>query len=543
MMKKLTILCVVLALLATSATTALPAASSPSEDAKALDALQRDAFRYVWETAAHPACGMVYESTEALKGTKLAVAVGGTGFGLAAIVVGTDRGWISREQAVSRIMKIALFLRDKTPRKELHGAFPHWLDGYTGKAIPFGKNDSGADIVETSLLMQGLLIARAYYNGPGEEEKLRNIITQLWEEVEWNWFTNGEEIGIYWHWSPHDKFSHGLRILGYNECLITYVLAMSSPTHPISRKSYDYWTSGTGYQPKNVYGYTIEAALPGAGPLFLAQYSFIGLDPRRMADAFVPGGYFVRNVKHTLSNREYCIRSAPARNKYSEGLWGLTASMGKKTYDVHEPAKNNGTVAPTAALTSMPYTPHYSQQVLHTLWGEMHGTAWGRNGPYDAVNLRENWVVEEYLAINQLPIVCMVENYRTALLWRLFMRDGDIRRGLERAGIHEPQFEPGFPEVVVALKKNGNKYEPDAFDIRRHPDFGQYQVPYWSDTGGRVRFTIAAPDGSVLLTTEVEAVKGRNTFTFAQFMAPDSSLLRLTMLESGKEYAIPLRLH
>ena len=542
-MKKILIFCCTVGFVAVFAVTAVLAASpsSPTEDKRMLDALQYDAFRYMWE-GAHPVSGLAYECS-AMWGDFRPSAVGGTGFGIAAIVVGSDRGWITREQAVGRVMKIALFLRDKTSRKELHGAFPHWLDGATGKTLPFSKNDNGADIVETSLLMQGLLMARAYYNGPGLEEKLRAVITELWEDVDWNWFTNGEDSGMYWHWSPKDGFSAGLKILGYNECLITYVLAISSPTHPISRKAYDYWTSGKGYQSKTVYGYTIEAALAGAGPLFLAHYSFIGLDPRRMADSFVPGGYFTRNVRHTLSNRGYCLQNAPARNRYSEVFWGLTASMSKNGYTVNQPGKDSGTVAPTAALSSMPYTPHYSLQVLQTLWGEMHKNVWGKHGPYDAVSLRDNWAAKEYLAIDQLPMVCMVENYRTALLWRLFMRDADIRRGLALAGIHEPEFATGFPEVTITLLKKGDKYVPDAYDIRRHPDSGLYQVPYWCQEKGPVLFVLSSPDGTVLLTSKRDAVKGRNMLTFKQLTPPDSAVCTLTMIAQGKKYILPVRLH
>lgn len=524
-----------------------PAASafSPDKeferDREALEVLQRDAFRYMWEDA-DPDSGMAYEAN--FDWEVRPVAVGGTGFGIAALVVGADRGWISREQAVRRLMKIGLFLRDKTPRKDLHGAFPHWLNGSTGAVISFGERDDDADLVETSLLMQGLLIARAYFNGPGVEETLRALITELWEGVDWNWFTKGEENGLYWHWSRKHGFSASLKILGYNECLITYVLAMASPTHPISRKAYDYWTSGKGYKPKDVYGYRIEASLRNAGPLFLAHYSFIGLDPRQLADAYVPSGYFVRNVKHALSNRAYCLQNAPAENRYSEDFWGLTASQIKGGYAANEPAKDSGTVAPTAALSSMPYTPQYSMQVLHTLRGKLREKVWGKNGPYDAISLRDAWVSELYLAIDQLPIVCMVENYRTGLLWNLLMADPDVRAGLQGAGLAEPRLEEGFPEAVVTMKKEGKAYVPDAYAARRHPDSGQYKVPYWTAEPGPVEFTLFDPDGKAVLRLEQRARKGRNTLCFNQFRKTDGEALSLTMrTKEGKEYSLPVRLY
>lgn len=510
------------------------------QDRELLDTLQRDAFNYMWEDA-DPHSGMVYEGTWQ-SGTR-PVAVGGTGFGVAALVAATDRGWITREEAVQRLMKITLFLRDKTPRETLKGAFPHWLDGATGQAIKFGKGDEDADLVETSLLMQGLLIARAYFNGPGVETELRKIITGLWEDIDWDWFTNNENNGLYWHWSPKRGFRMGLKILGYNECLITYVLAASSPTHPISRKAYDYWTSGKGYRPKDVYGYKVEAALSGAGPLFLAHYSFIGLDPRRMADAYVPGGYFVRNVKHTLSNRGYCLFNAPAKNRYDADFWGLTAGQIKDGYAASEPANDKGVVTPTAALSSMPYTPQYSMQVLRHLAGRLRDRIWGPCGPYDGISLRDNWASSDYLAIDQLPIVCMVENYRSGLLWRLLMADPDIRAGLDKAGIGEPVFAEGFPEAVVTVRRDGKRYVSDAHDVCRHPDAGRYILPYFTEEAGEAVFAFKDEDGREIHTIRENAAKGRNRLVFNAFMRPDGSIFTLTMRTARGEYALPLRLN
>jgi hypothetical protein len=509
-------------------------------DREALDRLQRDAFRYIWEDG-DPHSGMAYESSEVWDIRP--VAVGGTGFGIAAIVVAADRQWITREQAVARLMTITAFLRDKTPRKTLHGAFPHWIDGKTGAPHSFSKEDTGADIVETALLMQGLLIARAYFNGPGVEENLRKTITGLWEGVDWNWFTNGEENGLYWHWTPDKGFSNGLKILGYNECLIAYVLAAASPTYPINRKTYDYWTSGKGYQPKKLFGYTVEASLAGGGPLFLTHYSFIGLDPRRMADAFVPGGYFARNVNQTLSNRAYCLEQAPARNRYAENAWGLTASVIKGGYAANEPSRDNGVIAPTAALSSMPYTPHYSLQVLENLRGPLQKTLWGKNGPYDAFSPRDNWSSESYLAIDQLPIVCMVENYRTGLLWRLFMADRDVQNGLKEAGIAEPDFAPGFPEAVVTLKRKGKNYVPDVYALRRHPDSGLYSIPYWTKGEGEIVFRFLDAEDKEVQTLKKTAAKGRNHLVFPQFMPAKDSPLRLIMQTGDAEYTLPLRFY
>ena len=509
-------------------------------DRALLDDVQKAAFNYMWEDA-HPECGMAYEAN--FDWDIRPVAVGGTGFGIAAIVTAVDRGWITRNQAVDRLLTITDFLLERAGREKLHGAFPHWLNGDTGKAISFDANDDGADVVETSLLMQGLLIARSYFNGPGVEEKLRRNITELWEGVEWNFFTNNEENGLYWHWSPQRGYS-GLKVLGYNECLITYVLAASSPTHPISRKAYDYWTSGENYQPREVNGYRIEATIPGGGPLFLAHYSFIGLDPRRLADKYVRQGYFVRNVGQTLANRGYCIQDAPQENRYSPEFWGLTASQIQDGYAVNEAYRDSGTVAPTAALSSMPYTPFYSLQVLRFLRGDARDKVWGPYGPYDAANLRDAWVSDRYLAIDQLPIVGMIENYRSGLLWKHFMADPDVKRGLRVAGLRPPELEPGFPEAVVTLLKEGIGYVGDAYDVVRHCDTGKYAIPYWSAQGGEVSFKIVNQNEVVLFERNEKAVKGRNVLLFEQFMVPDGKTATLVMNDADNgEYTLPLRLN
>ncbi|MDR2827014.1 MAG: beta-glucosidase [Candidatus Adiutrix intracellularis] len=513
-------------------------------DREALDVLEKQAFLYTWEDS-DPNSGTTYEANFGWEVRP--VSVGGTGFGIIAIVVAVDRNWITREQAVGRLLKITRFFQNTVSRPEWHGAFPHWLNGQTGEIFDFGDGNDVIDTVETSLLMQGLLIARAYFNGPGAEEELRTTITELWKNVDWNWFTDGQENGIFWHWSPKRGFL-GLRIKGYNECLITYVLAAASPTHPISRRAYNYWTSGEDYKPKTIFGYRIEASPLGSGPLFLAQYSFIGLDPHHLADKFVTHGYFVRNLTQTLINRSYCLWTAPPQNRYTEDFWGLSASQIQNGgYAASDPNNDHGIIAPTAALSSLPYTPHYSLQVLHNLRTHLKDKVWNFFGPRDAISLRDNWVSPHYLAVNQLPIVAMVENYRTGLLWKLLMSDPEVRTGLNIVGLYEPKLEEGFPEAVVTLKKENRKIVADAYEIRRHPDSGLYVVPYWCAEAGPVHFTVAdpnQPDGQPLLEMTPSASAGRNYLYFSQFRRNDGIILTLTMTTlAGGKYNLPLRLH
>lgn len=534
-------LCLVFAL---SARAGQPSAADSSRaDRAALDELQRSALHYMWMDA-DPDSGLAYEASFAFPDGRPLV-VGGTGFGIAAIVAGVDRGWLDRTRAVERLLTISRFLLDRTPRAELHGAFPHWLHKDTGKVVAFGELDDGADIVETALLMQGLLIARAYFSGGDDaEEELRRLITLLWEDVEWDWFAGGGEDGLYWHWSPNHGFSMGMKVQGFNECLIAYILGMASPTHPISRPVYDYWTAGDGYRPRTVHGYELEAALPGAGPLFFTHYSFIGLNPWEMADEHVPGGYYVRNVRHVLGNRGYCLYEAPRENMYSPRFWGLSASLVPGGYAASYPGNDAGTVAPTAALASFPYAPHYAFEVLDNLRGDFRRRAWGRNGPFDALNLRRWWFAGEYLAIDQLPIVCMVENYRSGLLWRLFMSIPEIAVGLEAAGISQPAQRPGFPEVIVTLRLENGVYMPDAHDLRAHPDSGTYRLPYWSETASPVRFLLVENEDGGALWTRVEASRtGRNWLEFHPDICRRKAGLTLVMQTGDEEYRLPLRLH
>lgn len=511
------------------------------KDRELLDKLQRDTFRYMWEHT-YKESGLAYEDSRN-KATGQAT-TGGTGFGIAAIVAATERGWVSREDAVARILKISYFLRDKTDRKNLHGAFPHWLDGRTGKTFSFSEKDNGADLVETSFLMQGLLIARAYFNDETDSEReLRALITELWHDIDWHWFTRAENNGLYWHWSPQHEFGMGMKISGFNEAMVTYVLALASPTHPISREAAKFWYSTEEYKPVTGDGYTVEAANAYGGCMFLSHYSFIGLDPRRMADSYVSKGYMVRNTTHALMNRAYCLESAPEEHQFSEGFWGLTACDIKGGYRYQSAYNEIGTVAPTAALASIPYVPEYAMRVLWNIYDNYGKKMWGKYGPYDAFSLKDNWFDNSYLAIDQLAIPCMVENYRSGLLWSLFMSIPEVKEGLGRMGVKALRPVNGFPQVVVTLRKTEVGHVPDALELRRHPDSGCYVIPYSSESGGIVTFIITDAGGNVLKRFTREARKGDNTLEFQQFMPCEGEILTLTMRGEGFSVPLPIRLN
>lgn len=509
-------------------------------DSELLTKVQRDTFNFMWEHS-YPS-GMVFENNRYADGP---ATTGGTGFGVAALVVGVERDWISREQAVERLLTLTTFLKDKTDRKRLHGAFPHWINGITGATMPFGQKDIGADLVETAFLLQGLLIAQAYFDAPNANEStIRAHITEMWHDVDWNWFTKGENNGLYWHWSPEYGFEMNMKVSGFNECMVTYVLAAASPTHPISPEAAKFWYSTHEYEPKSGNGYTLEAGIEYSGPLFITHYSYIGLDPRHLADDHVRKGYWVRNVTQTLMNRAYCLESAPAEHQYSPGYWGLTSSDAKDYYRYNAPGNEVGTVAPTAALSSMPYTPHYSMEVLWNLHTNYADKIWGPYGPYDAFSLKENWFAATYQAIDQLPIVCMIENYRSGLLWNLFMENPEVQRGINRMGMYEPQYTNGFPLMVLPLKLENNVHVPDAVDLRRHPDTGLYTVPYYSEKAAPVTFTLErANNATPLFSLPRIAQPGHNELTFPPFSAPDTAVYHLRMELEGNVHILPLRLH
>lgn len=424
----------------TSTNTDKPIPDQQLSDSELLDLVQKQTFKYFWDFA-HVASGMALERSEPEayngEGPNI-VTSGGSGFGVMAIIVGAERKYITREQAVERLLKISNFLLNGD---RFHGAFPHWYYGNTGKVRPFFTEDDGGDIVETSFMIQGLLTARQYFNkDTPNENSLRDKINQLWNEVEWDWYTNGRNI-LTWHWSPNFGWQINHQIKGYNETLITYVLAESSPTHAINKSVYDNgWTSGSNFYNGTVYynKWRLPLGYEFGGPLFFAHYSFLGLDPTGLKDTYAD--YWEQNVNHTLINREYCIKNPKEFVGYGVGSWGLTASDNHQGYSAHSPTNDLGVITPTAALSSFPYTPEFSMQALRNFYYNFDGKLWGDYGFFDAFNQTENWYATNYLAIDQGPIIVMIENHRTGLLWNLFMSCPEVQEGLKKLNFTSPHF-------------------------------------------------------------------------------------------------------
>ena len=409
-------------------------------DEQLLDSVQYQTFQYFWD-GAEPTSGLARERIHMdnvyPRNDQSVITLGGSGFGVMAILVGIERGWITREQAFKRYLKIVDYLA-KADR--FHGVWPHWLHGETGKVAPFSKKDDGGDLVETSFMIHGLLTVAEYFrDGNNEEQQLVKDITKLWEEVEWDWYTQGEQDVLYWHWSPNYGWEMNFPVGGYNECLIMYVLAASSPTHPIKASVYHKGWALDGAIANDTVYYGLKTVLnfyehndDPIGPLFWAHYSYLGLNPKGLSDKYAD--YWKLNQNHAMIHYKYALDNPRGYKGYGENQWGFTSSYSMKGYAGHRPGESDlGVISPTAALSSFPYTPKESMQFLRYLYTEADSLI-GEYGPYDAYSQTEGWYLQRYLAIDQGPIPVMIENYRTGLCWNMFMKNEDVQKGLKELG-------------------------------------------------------------------------------------------------------------
>ena len=412
--------------------------TSFESDSAMLDYIQKVSLNYMWD-GAEPTSGLAPERIH-LDGNypdndANVVTLGGSGFGVAGLLVGIDRGFIGRQEGVARLTKIVDYL-GKADR--FHGAWPHRLYGPTGKVKPFGTKDDGGDLVESCFMMESLLCVRQYFkDGNASEKALAAKIDTLWHGMEFDWYTRGGQHVIYWHWSPDYGWEMNFPLQGYNECMIVYILAAASPTHGVPAECYhEGWARSGGIKSSAApYGYPLEVKHNGAeatgGPLFWAHYSWIGLDPRNLKDQYANWWNVVCN--HAMSDYAYCVANPKGYKGYGKDCWGLTASYSPKGYSAHSPANDLGVITPTAALSSFPYTPEQSMAALKYFWKQGQWI-WGKYGFYDAFSEQTKWTQPRYLAIDQLTIAPMIENYRSGLLWKLFMSCPEVQQGLQKLG-------------------------------------------------------------------------------------------------------------
>jgi len=411
--------------------------SFTAEDEKLLDRVQRETFNFYWEGAESDS-GAALERIhmDGIYGVhgKSIVTAGGTGFSIMATLVGIERGFITREEGYERLRKLTNWLATSD---RYHGAWPHWWNP-DGTTYPFSPKDDGGDLVETAFLAQGLITARQYFqNGNEQEHALAKKMDGLWKDIDWQFYTQGEDV-LYWHWSPNHNFEMNFAVRGFNECLIMYVLAASSPTHPVTADVYHkgFAVDGAMYEGTELYGIpTILNYYYGndmaVGPLFWSHYSYLGLNPNGLKIDGVDFG--LAAINHAKIHHQHSVQNPYDYRGYSDECWGLTSSYSMKGYSGHNPQEDFGVISPTAALSSFPFTPQESMKFLKYLYKNEDKLV-GKYGPYDAFSHQSNWYIQKYLAIDQMPIPVMIENYRTGLLWDLFMSAPEVQNGLDKIG-------------------------------------------------------------------------------------------------------------
>ena len=404
-------------------------------DSALLTLVQQQTFKYFWNFG-DPTSGLARERNS----DQTTATTGGTGFGVMSMLVAINRNFITRAQGLARITEIVNFYTNNVT--SYHGAFSHWINGTTGATIPFSTMDNGGDIVETSYLMEGLLCARQYFNSTTDsgEISLRNNINMLYQNVDWNWYRQSGQNTIYWNWSPTYNFAINVQVSGWCEALITYVLAASSPTNSIPKIVYNNgWArNGSMKNGSTYYGVILPLGPSNGGPLFFEHYSFMGINPNGLVDAYA--NYDSQTVNHTEINYNYCVANPHNYFGYSNQCWGLTASDAPAPYNYNASEPNNdiSVIAPTAAISSLPYTPVQSMNALRFFYYTLGDKTWGQYGFYDAFSLQDLWFANSDLAIDQGPQIVMIENYRTGLLWNLFTSCPEVQTGLQNLGFAAP---------------------------------------------------------------------------------------------------------
>ncbi len=411
--------------------------------------IQKDVLTYFWDYAEENS-GLAREryNTDDPDTDKNTVTTGGSGFGLMTLLVGLKNGMISEAEAIDRLNKALDFLKRAD---RFHGAWPHWIDGNTGKVKPFGENDDGADLVETAFLVEGLICVREYFKKEegSQAQEIARKADELWKGVEWDWFTKGEDV-LYWHWSPHHDFGMNHKIQGFDETLITYILATASPDHSISKAVYERgWARNGGIKSaSSQYGIPTVVAHNGqdgsVGPMFWSHYSFLGLDPRGLRDEYVDYGEATLN--HAKIMYAYAQDNPKGYVGYGKENWGLTASYSRNEdgsigYAAHSPHNDRGVIAPTAAFSSIVYLPEASMADMRFVYEKHPDKYVGEMGPYDAYSTNYDWVAPRYLAIDQGTISPMIENYKTEFLWNLFMHAPEIKKGLKKLGFTSDRYD------------------------------------------------------------------------------------------------------
>jgi hypothetical protein len=399
------------------------------DDGAFLDLVQHTAFDYFWYET-NPQNGLVKDRSSYTSLSSIAA----VGFGLSALTVGIDRGWISREVGRARVLTTLTFLWNSPHGPEAdatgyNGFYYHFLDMQTGRR----DGDTELSTIDTALLLGGVLHVQEYFDQlDATEARIRTLADALYRRVDWPWM-QVRSVKLCHGWKPETGFlPHDWG--GYNEAMILYLLALGSPTFPISPQAWTAWTSSYDWQTH--YGQAF-VVFP---PLFGHQYSHVWVDFRNIQDTYMRAkglDYFENSRRATLANRAYAIANPHGWADYGENVWGLTASDIPSSYSARgapPPERDDGTITPTAAGGSFAFTPHESLAALRHMYATYRTQIWGPYGFKDAFNPSMKWFATDYLGIDQGPIVLMIENYRSGRIWHVFMQHPAIQRGLEHAG-------------------------------------------------------------------------------------------------------------
>jgi hypothetical protein len=412
-----------------------------------LDQLERDTFAFFWETTPS-GTGL---TPDRAPGTDVS-SVAAVGFALTAYLIGAERGYVTRAAAAERTLVTLRTLWQAPQGPGARGAagyrglFYHFVDGRAGLRV----DQSELSTIDTALLMAGVLAAQVYFDREDAPERsIRDLADELYRRVDWSWASSARHAPLLsMGWSPEGGFLDD-DWRGYNEAMILYLLALGSPTHPIEPKAWEAWT-GT-------YVWDVDHGPPmlAFGPLFGHQYSHSWIDFRGIQDPYMRArgsDYFVNSTRATYANRAYCIANPGGWSGYGELVWGLTASDGPaeeapfRAYwargAVADATADDGTLAPTAVGGSVPFAPEITIPTLMNLRARFGDRLYGKYGFKDAFNLTypkgsgspSGWFDDQYLAIDQGPILLMVENHRSGFVWDLMKRSPYVTSGLVRAG-------------------------------------------------------------------------------------------------------------
>ena len=449
-----------------------------------IDFVAELAFDYFWDEA-NPANGLVKDRSTQTSAASIAA----VGFGLSAITVGIDRGWITREEGRTRVLNTLRFFRN-CPQSDAtsnvcgyRGFFYHFLNMQTGHRA----GTTELSTIDTALLLGGVLHAREYFSEENADEaEIRTLADAIYDRVEWDWAANRPPL-VTLGWKPEQEFAICNGNLcdwrGYNEAMILYILGLGSSTHPLPDGAWDAWTASYDSDWGTFYGYTF-LSFP---PLFGHQYSHLWVDFRGIQDDYMRGkgiDYFENSRRATLANRAYSIDNPNSYPNYGPDEWGLTASDDPFGYRAHgaPPAQaDNGTITPTAAGGSIAFTPDESRAALRNFYQSYRPRIWGKYGLVDAYNIRENWFDDVFLGIDQGPFVIMIENLRTESIWDAFMQNEDVQRGLARAG---------FTGSGVASEDEAEAAKELTLAAYPNPAHGQAEIHFTLPSGGEVELHV-----------------------------------------------------